>query len=258
MKKSVLFSRRKFIVISSAAIISPSVTFAANKECNAISKIIINAQSEAGKSTLWATTTAQQQIQKQIQRISDFEIAFDLALKKESNQSILQTISYANALGNIAFFVAGIGGSVSLPILIAGSVVFSGAIIIANTSVEAQLNKSIDFKTVGVERVGAVLNAMGDDAFALSKNSIKTSAIASNILGVLSVYDAMSGFSNVNKQFRILTLRRDEISTKLSKARLGLEELKKQAVAEKVRRDCMLELVKDLKPVESLICRRKP
>ncbi|WP_197054621.1 hypothetical protein [Paracoccus sp. PAMC 22219] len=253
--------RMLFCGVTGALLTKPRLLLSQQDQgCSIISAMIIRAEQEATNATAWALTAALTAIPQMEQRISSFEAALSAAMANETAERRRQVVAYANAVGSIGFFAAGLAVSGSAVVLLfAGSIVFTGTIMLADTLTAPADGSAFEIVTgVGLDRTSGVLSSMGEDAYALSRRSAQVSSVASKVLSSVGVILAIKNFSNANDRYREIVRMRVEIEDQLRLTREGLAEMRDTRTAEEMRRACMSVLRADLEAASSLSCRSQP
>lgn len=253
--------RTLFCGITGTILVKPRLVLSQQEQgCSIISMMIIRAEQEATNASIWSLTTAPAAIPEMEQRLSNFEAALSAAMANETAERRRQVVAYANAVGAIGFFVAGLTASgPAVALLFAGSVAFTGTILLANALAAPADGSAFEIVAgLGLDRTNGVLSVMGEEAYALSMRSAQISSVAAKVLGSAGVILAFSNFSGANERYREIVQKRVEIEDKLRLIREGLAELRDAGRAEETRRACMITLREDLEAASSLSCQAQP
>lgn len=236
-----LMNRRSFFLASSAAFaLCPYRLVAqdANVTCGAIDQMIINAANAKQAAGGWAVTTAPGRAQDLLAEIAKLEATYaDTSVLADRAQlnAYLATLNAVVAIG----FTFAAGGIATGPLLVA-SVATAGVFMVADALTAVQAPEAMEVATdVGINRVGVVLSAAGDDAYALSTEAATLSQGAAKVVGSVGI--VLAAYTARKKLDTATALADEEIALKaeLDNLKQLAQDMQDKDFAEEVRAKCM-------------------
>lgn len=252
-------SKREFLskglYATSIAYAYPSLLYATNNSgCSAIERLLINAKTEENSSIAWASGTEPQiTIKKLKDAISQLESELDKVKGKANKAQTALILSSVNTVGSLILTLAGIaatapGAVVGSGAVIIGSVVFSGGMMLASVLTAPQKTDIINITTDQTGKlVGTTLQAMGDDAYALSIPSARSFAkVAGPIVGLgFFAYNFTDSLQKYER-YSANDTKSKELRNKLVQASEQLRKITDARQLERLRRSCAQAVQQDL------------
>lgn len=235
-----MINRRSFVASTATLALCPFRLLAqdTNVTCSAIDQMIITAADAKQGAGGWAITTAPGRAQDLLAEIAKLEKTYADTSVLADRAQLNAYLATLNALIAIGFTFAA-GGIATGPLLVA-SVTTAGVFMVADALTAVQAPEAMEVATdVGINRVGVVLSAAGDDAYALSTEAATLSQGAAKIVGsvgiVLAAYTA-------RKKLDTATALADEeeaLKAELDNLKQLAQDMQDKDFAGEVRERCM-------------------
>lgn len=235
-------TRRKMLIAPVAIAVAthlPRPARAQTDGCDVLQAMIGLTQEAQANADVWAALITPIDIEERKRRITDFEAAFALAIENETDARIGQMVAYANAVGTIALFGAGL--FISSPYVLVASVTFSGAMMVTDSLLGPSTPEGL-VVSLSTSRLSDVLGEVKGDTAIVNTRAGQIVGLAGKLVGAYVVYSAMTGHSSAYDKFKAMTAARVEIEESLALAREGLDEMLDQTKAADMRRACMADL----------------
>lgn len=225
--------------------------------CSALAALRERVLQEQINAAIWGATTAPLMEAKITAQLAELEANLAAAEAAADQKSKERTLQLLNTGGALVFAVLGTGllGAISAPSLILGSIAFTGTMMLAGALSAVQPASACEFVgEFGADRAGVILEAMGDEAYALSGRSASISNLAGNALGWGSFAYNLWKWKNVDDTYDDLIAHKVEADNKLAEFRASLSELSDVNTATMLREQSMQLLIEDIDAAMPLGC----
>lgn len=243
------FSRRAAVGLMAAPLIArPIPVLAQDRGCAILAGIKGRAQIERVNAAVWAATTAPLMKPQVAAQLAEFEEALDKAQAAANAQEIDEYLTMVNVAGTLVFAILSTGiVPVAAPTFILGSIAFTDTMWLAGPLLGGQAPSAGQFVgEYAIDRAGVVLEAMGDEASALSVRSQAISRLAGAALAWGSLVYQSWKLVDAQAKYNDLLARRNEASRLLQEFRDSLPELQDPVAAARLREQSIQYLIEDI------------
>ncbi len=241
-------SRRHFLAGGSALGAVAILPVSAKAQgCNAIARILTNAQSQYDDPSNWALTLDPAIIRRMQQQVAQMRQDIAALSGVVSANRRRQLLSYAELIGNSAVLLTGF--AVGFAPAIIASVALSGGILVARTLIAPEQPKLGEVLTnVAGSRIPVLIEAGGESAIALSRNAARYGRAAGALTSVGFLAYGFWDFAERTDEFQASTAALQQLKDQLEETEKQLQTLSDQAQLQRMRRDCARAIIEDLSP----------
>ena len=256
MERQEKFSRREILRAGLGATIwcLPGVGRARDDHCDVFETLLGRIKKERNDLPNWAVSVAPGAVETTRKKVAALRRDFNRAQSAVDQARINQLIAYANAAGTSMFVIAGLAGA-AVPIVLTGSIVYGGGLIVVRTLAAPQSVDSVTITpAVAVGRVGAVLESVGESVEVVSGSTARFSRIGGILVSTASLtFDWIAAVRSSESVQRAQEKRR-KLKDQLAAADDALAMMRGKTVAERMRGGCLDAIEKDVQLLQNNAC----